>query len=77
VHLDAAIELTANTDDSRLERLSKRAAGRTDDTPDVIRRRLEVYSESTAPLIALYADSLGTRLLSMGWAMWKMSPLGL
>ena len=57
VQLDAVIEITANTDEL-VERLSKRAAqqGRSDDTPDVIRRRLEVYTESTAPLIELYAD---------------------
>jgi adenylate kinase len=29
--------------------------GRSDDGEDVIRRRLEVYFESTAPLTALYA----------------------
>jgi adenylate kinase len=29
--------------------------GRADDTEDVIRRRLEVYEEQTAPLINIYA----------------------
>ena len=28
--------------------------GRADDTEDVIRRRLEIYQEQTAPLTALY-----------------------
>jgi len=55
--LDAVIELTADTDEL-VQRLSKRAQeqGRTDDTPEVIRRRLEVYADSTAPLIALFAE---------------------
>jgi adenylate kinase len=55
--LDAVIELTADTDEL-VDRLSKRAQeqGRADDTPEVIRRRLEVYAESTAPLIALFAE---------------------
>jgi adenylate kinase len=37
-------------------RLVRRSAeqGRTDDTEDVLRRRLEVYAEQTAPLIELY-----------------------
>lgn len=32
------------------------ARGRQDDTPEVIRRRLEVYREQTAPLINFYRD---------------------
>lgn len=53
--LDIVVELSADTDEL-VERLAKRAAeqGRSDDTPDVIRRRLEVYAEATAPLIELY-----------------------
>lgn len=55
--IDAVVELTADTDEL-VQRLSKRAAeqGRADDTPDVIRRRLQVYAESTAPLLALFAE---------------------
>ncbi|NDH13693.1 MAG: hypothetical protein EBY47_01165 [Actinobacteria bacterium] len=30
--------------------------GRTDDTEDVLRRRLEVYADQTAPLIETYSD---------------------
>ena len=30
------------------------AEGRTDDTPDTIRKRLEVYRSETAPLISYY-----------------------
>ena len=53
--LDRVIELTANTD-VVVERLLGRAIeqGRADDTEEVIRRRLEVYEEQTAPLTALY-----------------------
>jgi adenylate kinase len=36
------------------------ARGRADDTEDVIRNRLRVYREETAPLLDYYADSLVT-----------------
>ena len=54
--LDAVVLLTADTDEV-VRRLLNRAIeqGRTDDTEDVIRRRLEVYEEQTAPLIDGYA----------------------
>ena len=54
--LDAVVLLTADTDEV-VRRLLNRALeqGRADDTEDVIRRRLEVYEEQTAPLIAVYA----------------------
>ncbi|ROR73545.1 adenylate kinase [Bogoriella caseilytica] len=57
IALNAAIELTADTDEV-VERLLKRAEeqGRADDTEPVIRRRLAVYAEQTAPLAALYAE---------------------
>lgn len=53
--IDRVIVLTANPDEV-VQRLLTRAQeqGRADDTEDVIRRRLEVYAEQTAPLIALY-----------------------
>jgi adenylate kinase len=43
---------------SLIERLVARgeASGRTDDTPEVIRHRIEVYEERTAPLLAYYAE---------------------
>jgi adenylate kinase len=55
--LDAVIQLTADTDEV-VRRLLGRAIeqGRADDTEDVIRRRLEVYEEQTAPLISVYAQ---------------------
>jgi adenylate kinase len=57
--LDAVIQLTADTDEV-VKRLAKRAIdrGRSDDTEAVLRKRLEVYEEHTAPLISVYA-SLG------------------
>ncbi|MEG3876401.1 adenylate kinase [Microcoleus sp. herbarium7] len=41
-----------------VERLKKRAIteGRTDDTPEVLRNRLQSYHEETAPLIKFYSD---------------------
>ena len=55
--LDAVVVLTVDQDEI-VQRLLKRAEveGRTDDTEDVIRRRQDVYTEQTAPLIAVYAD---------------------
>ena len=55
--LDAVIQLTADTDEV-VRRLLNRAIeqGRADDTEDVIRRRLEVYEEQTAPLTSVYAQ---------------------
>jgi len=55
--LDQVVELTVDTDEV-VGRLLKRAQdqGRADDTAEVIRRRLEVYFEQTAPLIAVYRD---------------------
>lgn len=55
--LDAVLELTADTDEV-VARLLKRAQdqGRADDTEDVIRRRLAVYHEETAPLAAVYGE---------------------
>lgn len=55
-NLDKVIVLTADTDEV-VKRLLNRAQeqGRADDTEEVIRRRLEVYGEQTAPLIDVYA----------------------
>jgi adenylate kinase len=53
--LDAVLEITADVD-VVVARLLRRAAeqGRSDDTEDVVRRRLEVYERETAPLAAVY-----------------------
>jgi adenylate kinase len=57
VELDAVLEITADTAEvtARLLKRSK-LEGRDDDTEDVIRKRLAVYAESTAPLTAFYAE---------------------
>jgi len=54
--LDVVVQLTADSEEL-VRRLAHRAEveGRADDTPDVIRRRLEVYESQTAPLIDVYA----------------------
>lgn len=55
--LDGAVVLTADTE-AIIQRLLERAKieGRADDTEDVIRRRLEIYGEQTAPLIDVYGS---------------------
>jgi adenylate kinase len=55
--LDAVLELTVDTDEV-VQRLLKRAEidGRADDTEDVIRHRLNIYVQETAPLAALYRE---------------------
>ena len=55
--LDRVLQLSVGVEEV-VSRLLRRAAveGRTDDTEDVIRRRLEVYAEQTAPLLELYAS---------------------
>jgi len=53
--LDVVVQLIANAD-VVVERLRKRAIeqGRSDDDESVVRHRLEVYGQQTAPLIDLY-----------------------
>lgn len=57
ITLDGALEITADND-IVTERLLKRAEieGRADDTEPVIRHRLSVYAEQTAPISAVYAE---------------------
>jgi adenylate kinase len=59
--LDVVFELQVGDRDMLLERLAKRAAeeGRTDDTPDAIRKRLEIYERETAPLVEYYRSTRG------------------
>ncbi len=66
--LDVVVELTVDIDEV-VTRLVKRAQdqGRSDDTEEVIRRRLEVYFEQTAPLIDTYSQrGLLVRIDGMG-----------
>jgi len=53
--LNAVVEITADSEEVT-KRLLKRAEieGRADDTEDVIRKRLSVYADSTAPVTAYY-----------------------
>jgi adenylate kinase len=55
--LDAVVLIVADTEEV-VARLRKRAEeqGRADDTADVIRHRLAVYEEQTAPLIDIYGS---------------------
>ena len=55
--LDAVVVLTVDADEI-VQRLLQRAEleGRADDTEEVIRRRQELYTEQTAPLIEVYRD---------------------
>ena len=54
--IDVALELTVDPQ-VVVERLLKRAEieGRADDTEDVVRHRLDVYAEQTAPISQVYA----------------------
>ncbi|MEM8680467.1 MAG: nucleoside monophosphate kinase, partial [Planctomycetota bacterium] len=67
--IDAVIQLTASPEvlqERMLDRADKQ--GRSDDTPETILKRLEVYERQTAPLVAYYqradllfpVDGIGT-----------------
>jgi adenylate kinase len=53
--LDCALELSVD-DDAMVARLLARGQGRADDTEEVIRGRMAIYHDQTAPLTAIYAD---------------------
>ncbi len=55
--LDAVVVLTVDPEEL-VQRLLQRAVtdGRADDTEDVIRRRQEIYTEQTEPLIGVYRE---------------------
>jgi adenylate kinase len=57
--LDVVLELQVPDRQALLERMIKRAAeeGRSDDTPDAIGRRLELYDRETAPLVEWYRST--------------------
>ena len=59
--LDVVFEFQVPDRDVLLQRLLKRAEeeGRSDDTPEAIRRRLELYEQETAPLTEYYRSSRG------------------
>jgi adenylate kinase len=57
IKLDAVIELTADADEL-VRRVIQRSkdSNRPDDNPEVIRKRLDVYQTSTAPLVDYYSQ---------------------
>jgi adenylate kinase len=66
--LDAVVQLVADPDEV-VRRLLKRSVdqGRTDDTEDVIRHRMALYEEQTAPLLDIYgARGLVTKVDALG-----------
>ena len=66
--LDRVVEITVDVEEV-VQRLHQRAVeqGRPDDTPEVIRRRQEVYLEQTAPLVDVYLErGLLVRVDGMG-----------
>ena len=66
--LDAVVELTVDTEEV-VQRLLARAVeqGREDDSEDVIRERMRIYAEETAPLAAVYRErGLLTEVDGMG-----------
>ena len=73
--LDAVVELAADTDEV-VARLLKRAQieGRADDTEDVIRHRLEVYAEQTAPAGRASTATAACSSRSTAWARSTRSP---
>ena len=54
--LDVVFEFQIGDREVVMERIAKRAVeeGRTDDTPDAISKRLEIYDRETAPLVEHY-----------------------
>jgi adenylate kinase len=59
--LDVVLELQVPDRGQLLERMLKRAVeeGRSDDTPETIQRRLELYDRETAPLVEYYRTAHG------------------
>ena len=55
--LDAVVQLDVGTD-LLVERIAGRAQaeGRADDNPESVRKRLQVYNDSTAPVIGFYGN---------------------
>jgi adenylate kinase len=59
--LDVVFDFQISDRDTLVQRMLKRAAeeNRSDDTPEVIRRRLEIYERETAPLVEYYRSKHG------------------
>jgi adenylate kinase len=57
--LDAVIEIKADADElvrRVIQRAKESGGARADDNEDVLRKRLGVYQDQTAPLVAYYSD---------------------
>jgi adenylate kinase len=66
--VDEALQIDVDLE-MLIERISKRAAeeGRSDDTEEVVRKRMRVYEEQTAPVVEYYArKGLLSRVLGDG-----------
>ena len=59
--LDVVFDFQIRDEDTLFERMHKRAVeeGRSDDTPEAFRRRLELYHRDTEPLIEHYRTTYG------------------
>jgi adenylate kinase len=59
--IDIVLDFQVKDRDTLLQRLLKRAEeeNRSDDTPEAIRRRLEIYEQETAPLVEYYRSKHG------------------
>ena len=59
--LDVVFDLQVGDREVLLDRIAKRAVeeGRSDDTPEAIRKRLEIYDRETAPLVEYYRSTRG------------------
>jgi adenylate kinase len=59
--LDVVFDFQVPDHEVLLQRMLRRAAveGRSDDTPEAIRRRLELYETETAPLVEYYRSTRG------------------
>jgi adenylate kinase len=59
--LDVVFEFQVGDRGTLIERMVKRAAeeDRSDDTPEVIERRLAIYDQETAPLVDYYRSTRG------------------
>jgi len=57
IKLDAVVEIKADADElvrRVIQRATESGGARADDTEEVLRKRLDVYQEQTAPLVAYY-----------------------
>jgi adenylate kinase len=62
VHVDAFVAMEV-PDEELITRLVNRGQGRTDDTPEKIKFRLQVYQDETAPVLAYYEKKGLSRII--------------